>query len=271
MADILIYGKLKNAGGGKLVDYGAVDGAPTLAQSSGDSTTAVMSQKATVETIKSELANMAPFRFFGTAYYVVTDGSGNASTIYAKRSDLIFSFDTSGDSVNIDGYGAAYSYDFSTDLYTISLNGAQVSDITFYYVPSSGTLLYYDESYIPVQTLGGKTVSQVLSSAVWESDNHLVYRLDDEQVKLLPKGGAVWQYSDKEYVGNGTNWVLLGFNVSVSLDNIYTKSQSDARYVRIQNIAQATGTSTTVVMSQKAVTDAIEAALGTAESALAEV
>ena len=84
----------------------------------------------------------------------------------------------------------------------------------------------------------------------------------------------MWQLGEREYAWNGTEWVELGFNVSVDLGNVYTRTEADNHFAtktelntKINAITPAAiGAATTSYVDS-----AVAAALGVAESALAEV
>lgn len=59
MNEIKIYGKLKNVTeSGKIADYGQIDGAPELAQTTGESTEKTMSQKAITDAISNAITTV---------------------------------------------------------------------------------------------------------------------------------------------------------------------------------------------------------------------
>ena len=75
MADIKIYGKLKNATeSGKVADYADIDGAPEIAQATGQSTEKTMSQKAITDAINAGGSG-------GSTFVVVTIGDGSSGTL----------------------------------------------------------------------------------------------------------------------------------------------------------------------------------------------
>lgn len=81
MADIKIYGKLKNATeSGKVADYSDIDGAPEIAQATGQSTEKTMSQKAITDAINAGGGGGGS----GTTYSVV-EVSTSATTLTTEQ------------------------------------------------------------------------------------------------------------------------------------------------------------------------------------------
>lgn len=79
MADIKIYGKLKNATeSGKVADYSDIDGAPEIAQATGQSTEKTMSQKAITDAINAGGSG-------GGTTYSVVEVASSATTLTSEQ------------------------------------------------------------------------------------------------------------------------------------------------------------------------------------------
>ena len=231
MADILIYGKLKSASGGKLLHYSSIEGAPEILRTSGDSNTGVMSQAATMDAIRQSIKEFAPFHFSGKATRSEIDSSGKVIKLY-KEDEFSLKFSTSeGDQTSIpgtDGETGVLGVLKAPEGYKFTVNGNVAPNVEFYKINDyTIKCIFYDDD--------GGFVSENLNELDGVSIQNINFSVEEDfeiyrkniTVSIIPQRGDVWQLNDREYVWNGDEWVELGFNLTVDLKDVYTKTDSD--------------------------------------------
>ena len=248
-----------------------------VVQSTGTSTTSVMSQKASTDAFQPKGDYADGKRFASTAIetrVVDSDGSGyiyvnnaNKATGFISKGNAVWRFDGSG--VLTDG---TIPFSRMTGVYSQSQTDAELNKKID--KSSISQQLANDVNKVPsldlvAREIGGRQpkgdyadgkrfASTTIETRVVDSDGsgYIYVNNANKATGFISKGNAVWRFDGSGVLTDGT--IPFSRMTGVNADSNGIVRTGDATALVKEDVTQSTGTSTTSVMSQKASTDVFQ-------------